>query len=631
MATLASLSIDLVANSAKLVNEVKKANKSLGTIEKTARQVSGVIKLAIGAVAVGAFKNLATESINTADSIGKLAFRLGTTSEAISELHYVANLSGVSINAMNMGLQRMTRRVAEAAVGTGEAQGALRELNISAKDLNQLAPEKQFEVISDAIHNLTTESDKVRLSMKLFDSEGVALIQTMGGGAQGIRDMRAEAKKMGASISTEASMAAANFNDEMLRMNTRMDAITRVTSIAFVNVFNDVANALDIAKGNVEKFDVKSESIEEFFKGIVYVGTAATYVITLLGESLAGMAAMGTELGKGNFSNMIDEGEIAHERILEMEKTFDRFIEKLYAKKDAPTAISNSFGAGDVGVDVGGSIGGADAIEKAQAAADAEFWIDAKLKADKFAALEESLASEEQLKIESYEKQLTTISEFAESQKSIFAKMEMDILEEANKIKAGDEKAQLANIKKHNQFIAMRKNEELKLEKATASAKRGIMKAAFTEQLAEAGKYSRAAFNAQKALALSDGVIKAKESVLGAYAFGSKIGGPAVGAAFAAIAGVVAYGHLKDIASAQFGGGGGSSGGGTTTIAASTPIIDSGETTGEIVNNQDESKTKTIIFNVEGVGDAELLPKSVVRGLIDMINEEKESNVRVLI
>ena len=616
MATLASLSIDLVANSATLVKEVKKANKSLGTIEKTARQVSGVVKLAIGTIAVGAFKNMAMASIDAADQAGKLAMRLGTTSEAISELAYVANLSGVNVNAMNMGLQRMTRRVAEAAGGTGEATKALKELNISAVALNKLAPEKQFEVLSEAINNLKNDSDKVRLSMKLFDSEGVALIQTMGDGARGIRAMREEARKMGASISTEASNSAAAFNDEMLRLNTRMDGITRVAAIGFARAFVDIGDAILGADEKIEDFNDSTDDIERVLKAITVIGVGSAATVATLGEALAGVGIVLSEIGKGNFSNISSELDIVDERINGIDERFSKFLEKLYGEKETPTPIESAVEVAppneagpveSVAIDPSLGLGGGPSLEEKEKEAERLKKMEENL--EKFTLMiheqnrvvEEGLLYEEQLRDNHYNKQLNTIDAFHANQMASIIKNEGNVLKQNKKME--------------------------ELQKQTDKKKLMLGKKYGMELLSQAAETSRAAFNIQKAAAIADGIIKARESILGAWTFGNKIGGPPVGAAFAALAGTVAYGELNAIKSAQFGGGGS----GSSSISGGTPAVNTPTAETAAINDFEEPQTKTIYFNVEGIGDAELLPKSAVRGLIDLINDERESNVRVVI
>lgn len=226
MVDLAKLVVSLEAESAKLRTELDKANNKLDRFGKRADSVtSGVSKsfkalgTAIAGLAIGAgFKSLVTSSLDAADQVQKLSQRLGASTEALSEYQHVAKLSGVDFKTLTLGWQRMTRRVAEAANGTGEAKDALRELGLSAKELNRLKPEKQFEVLADALIGVESPADRVRLAMKLFDSEGVSLIQTMQAGSKGIREMRDEAHSLGLTIDKDTADAAARANDAMTRL-----------------------------------------------------------------------------------------------------------------------------------------------------------------------------------------------------------------------------------------------------------------------------------------------------------------------------------------------------------------------------------------------------------------------------
>ena len=81
----------------------------------------------------------------------------------------------------------------------------------------------------EALSKLENQSDKVRLSMRFFDSEGVALLQTMRDGAEGIRRMMEEARALGIVFDERTAVAAENFNDNM----TRLKAVVRGLVIHF--------------------------------------------------------------------------------------------------------------------------------------------------------------------------------------------------------------------------------------------------------------------------------------------------------------------------------------------------------------------------------------------------------------
>ena len=108
---------------------VDKTRAAFGRIKKNFKDMqkltSGITRGfgGLGVAIASAFGGRAIKQIiDSGDQIGKLSMRLGTTTQGLSELKYVAEMSGVSFNSLSTGLQRMTRRVSEAAAGTGAAK-----------------------------------------------------------------------------------------------------------------------------------------------------------------------------------------------------------------------------------------------------------------------------------------------------------------------------------------------------------------------------------------------------------------------------------------------------------------------------------------------------------------------------
>lgn len=101
------------------------------------------------------------------------------------------------------------------------------------------------------------------------------------------------------------------------------------------------------------------------------------------------------------------------------------------------------------------------------------------------------------------------------------------------------------------------------------AAKLGIMGGMMDNLSSLMQSGSRKQFEIGKAASIASGMISAYESVMSSYAAGSRIGGPIVGAAFAATAAVAQAANLRRLSSASFGSGGGSvsSGGGGGSVS----------------------------------------------------------------
>ncbi|PUB82373.1 MAG: hypothetical protein DBP02_15075 [gamma proteobacterium symbiont of Ctena orbiculata] len=227
-------------DSSGAVKSLKATRSQLGALNDTKRRgtkasrdygnsigkMSGLLKTLVPVATVAGLASVVKSTLNAVDSIGELSTRIGASTEALSEYRHVADLSGVQFNQLTIGWQRQTRRIAEAAQGTGEAKNALKELGLEATQLARLKPEDQFEAIAKAMEGVGSQSDRVRLGMKLWDSEGVALLQTMKGGASAIAEMREEARELGLSLSSEQVQAADDANDAWTRMTASAKGLT---------------------------------------------------------------------------------------------------------------------------------------------------------------------------------------------------------------------------------------------------------------------------------------------------------------------------------------------------------------------------------------------------------------------
>lgn len=224
-----------------------------GAFGKLTSMLPSVRTMALGATAAvagfgAAIFAMAKTTANAYDKVQKFSDRIGIATEALSGFHYAAELSGISTQTMDMALQRMTRRVAEAAAGTGEAVTALKYLGIEAQVIAAMKPEDQFLEIADALSNLSSQSDAVRTAFKLFDSEGVSLLQTMDGGKAGIKAMTDEAEKFGLIVSAKAGASAAEFNNSLTRLGGALTGLKNKMAEellpTFTEGFNNIADVI---------------------------------------------------------------------------------------------------------------------------------------------------------------------------------------------------------------------------------------------------------------------------------------------------------------------------------------------------------------------------------------------------
>ena len=267
----------MAENVSIIIRAFDKTAKGFGSAIKGLKAVAGAVLSAktaiLGLVGAAGFGLLVKRSLEATDTLGKTASKIGTTTEALGGLRYAADLAGVETRTMDMALQRFTRRTAEAAMGTGEAKGAIKELGLSAQELNRMPLDKRMIVLADAFQGVTSESDQLRLAFKLFDSEGAALVNVLSQGGDGLKVMLGEAKALGLTMSGSAAKGVEDTVDALTKMQGLFKGVTDQTVAAFapamemmVERFTAFLQRSIEAKGGIESF-ARSLAID-LLKGI---------------------------------------------------------------------------------------------------------------------------------------------------------------------------------------------------------------------------------------------------------------------------------------------------------------------------------------------------------------------------
>lgn len=274
MATLAKYKIDLELTTAKFNRQLKTAGGGLKTLGKQALAIGKVMGAVLPAAGLAGLAAMTKQALENQAALHEMSQRLGVSTEGLSRLQYAAEQSGVGVSTLNMGLQRMTRRVSEAAAGTGEAKKALAELGISAQKLTKLRPEEQFKVLADSIMGVEDPADRVRLAMKLFDSEGVSLIQTMQGGSKAIEAMGAEADRLGVTVGTKAAESAKRATDAFGRLSASFTGVANTIGSQFAPEIEGAANWMSDAFPKAIEFARKAliqarQGFVQMVKGVV--------------------------------------------------------------------------------------------------------------------------------------------------------------------------------------------------------------------------------------------------------------------------------------------------------------------------------------------------------------------------
>ena len=223
----------------KVIRGVSKGLKKMG---KVAKKIVRGITSALGKVVKGLFSFktaligvaglagmglLIKSSIQVIDKLGKVSSKLGVTSQELQRFRFAAKLAGVEETALDMGLQRFIRRVGEAAQGTGEAKDALKMMGIQLTNSNGSVRSATdlLGQVSEALKNTKDPAERLRLAFKLFDSEGVAMVNMLKNGKTALNSTMMEADKLGFVLSDKVVAASQRVNDAFFKMTQSLAGV----------------------------------------------------------------------------------------------------------------------------------------------------------------------------------------------------------------------------------------------------------------------------------------------------------------------------------------------------------------------------------------------------------------------
>jgi hypothetical protein len=262
-----SSSMKSLGNTAKSVGSaMTKAFK--GVFNSIFNLKSGFVALA-GAAGIGYAIKRSYEFI---DTLGKTSSKLGVAVEDLQRLRYAAKIGGIETQTLDMALQRFTRRASEAAAGTGEAKAALEEMGIQLTDNNGNMKSTQTLLgdVAEAFTKVKDPSDRLRLAFKLFDSEGVAMVNILNQGRAGLEKMTSQADKLGFVLDKNTIKGVEKANDAFTSMGMAIGGVWDKIVASLAPAFEGFATWLaEFAGGLSTQITPAFKSLSDTFRMIV--------------------------------------------------------------------------------------------------------------------------------------------------------------------------------------------------------------------------------------------------------------------------------------------------------------------------------------------------------------------------
>lgn len=237
----------------KLKDEASKELKGLKGKFGSALKGIGIGLAGAATAAVGFGVASVKAFADAGDEVQKMALRTGFSTEALSELRHALDLSGSSIEAFETGIKKMARFVDDAKQGLSTATDVMDQLGLTVADLEGLSPEEAFDKLSTAIAEMEDPLAQQNAALELFGRAGTDLLPMLSQGAEGIAEMRQEAHDLGLVFDQEAANTAAEFKDNITRLQGALQGLMNEIAKALmpaleplITAFKDLILALPI-------------------------------------------------------------------------------------------------------------------------------------------------------------------------------------------------------------------------------------------------------------------------------------------------------------------------------------------------------------------------------------------------
>jgi len=194
---------------AKAGGRIKSFASSVGAAGRRAAKFGAVIT----GVAVAGLAIFTKRAFASIDVQAKLSRQIGISIDGLRGLNRAADITGAGQAALEKGLGFLTKALGEARTGIGEGKQALEALGLSADDLAVLPLEQAVSKIADSMNAMATQSDKAFVASKLFGRGGLALVNTLAIGSEGLEEMAAGAIKLQGSLSAFDAAKVEDAND----------------------------------------------------------------------------------------------------------------------------------------------------------------------------------------------------------------------------------------------------------------------------------------------------------------------------------------------------------------------------------------------------------------------------------
>jgi hypothetical protein len=259
----ASLNVVITAtdHASKVLADFAKNNKK--TFQAFAN--AGKVMMGIGVGIGAAMGKMSADYSKAGEEVLAMSKKTGWATESLSELRHVAKLSETSLEALEVGLKKMSSTIVDADDGMASAALAFEKLGINLQTLKGMAPEQQFWTIANAISAIEDPTLKSALAVDIFGRSGTDMLPMLSESTAAIDAMKQQAHDLNLVFDKESAEAADAFSDSK---EVLLGALTGLGNAVATIVMPDIQKLMDGLTTIVQKFGEWTKAHPELVKAL---------------------------------------------------------------------------------------------------------------------------------------------------------------------------------------------------------------------------------------------------------------------------------------------------------------------------------------------------------------------------
>lgn len=209
-----------------------------------------LLGLAAG-LSVGLFVNAIKNALEYAGSLGELSRTLGVTTKDFQIFSFAAGQVGVSQEALQTALQKLTITLGQVKVGAEAPAKAFKAIGISVDELKGKDTGEVFRMIADKMKDVSDRTQRAAFEVGVFKKSGAGIDNLLSGAEGSLSEFAQAAEKLGIVLSDDQIQNADKTADKLRAVKTVLEAQIAGVVADNAGAILELANAFVVLVGAI--------------------------------------------------------------------------------------------------------------------------------------------------------------------------------------------------------------------------------------------------------------------------------------------------------------------------------------------------------------------------------------------